>query len=150
VAAVACFPLTDAGDTISGAAILAVRLAGITAAIVLASTVSPENRRASGEDLAARRRAARHTRSLARMLSVAAIDLEDPRPRGGTALTEPIVLIEGVHRSIYVLHDRADRPLGHIQPADGCPPASGESGSDTPAGGTLACASSRAVKSLGL
>jgi hypothetical protein len=123
VAVVACFPLTDAGDTISGAAILAVWLAGITAAIVLTSTVSPENRRATGEDLAARRRAARRTRSLARMLSVAAIDLEDPRPRGGTALAEPIVLIEGVHRTTYVLHDRDDRPLGQIQPADGCPPA---------------------------
>jgi hypothetical protein len=71
VAAVACFPLTDAGDTISGAAILAVWLAGITAAIILASTVSPENRRATGEDLAARRRAARRTRSLGQMLSVA-------------------------------------------------------------------------------
>jgi hypothetical protein len=123
VGAVAVFPLSDAGGTIDGAVILAVWLGGITAAIVLASTVSPENRRASGEDLAARRGAARRTRSLARMLSVAAINLEDPRPRGGTAFTEPIVLVEGVHRSMYVLHDRDDRPLGQIQPADGCPPA---------------------------
>jgi hypothetical protein len=48
VAAVACFPLSDAGGTIDGAVILAVWLGGITAALVLASTVSPENRRASG------------------------------------------------------------------------------------------------------
>jgi multidrug transporter EmrE-like cation transporter len=47
VAAAACFPLSDAGETIDTAAILTVWLGGITAGIVLASTVPPENRRAS-------------------------------------------------------------------------------------------------------
>ena len=119
----ACFPLSDAGDTIDGMAILIVWLAGMAVAIVLASTVSPENRRASAKDLAAHRRAAHRSRDLARGLAaVDAIDPQEPRPRGGTVLTERVVLVEGVHREAYQVLDRDDRSLGQIQPADRCPP----------------------------
>ena len=118
----ACFPLSDAGDTIDGMAILIVWLAGMAVAIVLASTVSPENRRASAKELAAHRRAGHRSRDLARALAAGAIDPQESRPRGGTALTEPVVLIEGVHRETYEVLDRDDRSLGQIQPAGWCPP----------------------------
>jgi hypothetical protein len=75
--ALAGFPLSDAGDTIDGIAILVVWLAGMAVSIVLASTVSPENRRASAKDLAAHRRPSRRLRLSAprrprRFLAIAA------------------------------------------------------------------------------
>ena len=123
VVAVACFPLSDAGDTIDGATILAVWLSGMAAAIVLASTVAPEDRRASAADLAARRHAVHRTRKLTRGLAAAGIDPQDARPRGGTALTEPIVVVDGVHRGAYDLRDRDDHELGRLEPVERCPPA---------------------------
>ncbi|MGZ6589709.1 MAG: hypothetical protein ACXVH3_36360 [Solirubrobacteraceae bacterium] len=124
LAAAACFPLSDAGATIDGIAILVVWLAGMAVAIVLASTVPPEHRRASAKHLRAHRPAAHRSRDLAQGLAAAgAVDSREPRLRGGTALTEPVVLVEGVHRATYQVLDRDDRSLGQIQPAGRCPPA---------------------------
>ena len=123
LAGMACLPLSAANETIASAAFLAVWLVGIAVAIVLAATVPPEHRRASAKDLAARRHAARRTRSLVRRMSRAAIEPGwDLRPRGGTVLSEPIVLITGAHRSAYVFYDPDDRLLGVAEPTDSCPP----------------------------
>jgi hypothetical protein len=123
VAAVACFPLADAGAAVDEAVILAVWVAAIAAAIVLASTVSPERRRASAADIAAWRHVSQRRRRLGRALMTAGIDPQDPRPRGPTALTAPIVILEGEHRGTYAVIDPDERPLGHVQPAGECPPA---------------------------
>lgn len=79
----------------------------------VAATVRPGRR--------ARRREARRAKYVARQLAAAGIKADDARLGGGTALTEPVALLEGSHRSTYVLSDREDRTIGHVVPAEGCP-----------------------------
>ena len=120
----ACLPLSTADETIASAAFLAVWLVGIAVAIGLAATVPPDHRRASAKDLAARGTPHAADGVWSRRMSMAAIEPGwELRPRGGTALSEPIVLITGVHRSAYVFYDPDERPLGVAEPTDSCPPS---------------------------
>jgi hypothetical protein len=69
------------------------------------------------------RGSARKSRRVARWLAAAEVDIGDRRQRGGSALTEPVVLLDGVHRSLYALLDRDERNLGIAVPIERCPPA---------------------------
>jgi hypothetical protein len=69
-----------------------------------------------------RKREARRTELLARWLERAGISADDSRAHGGTPLTEPVLVMEGVHRGPYFLFDHAGRAVGGIRRAETRPP----------------------------
>jgi hypothetical protein len=69
------------------------------------------------EELAAReeQRKARRAQRVARWMARAGVPTDEWRPGGGTALTEPVLVMEGVHRGPYVLLGRDDRVVGGVR-----------------------------------